>query len=191
MPDHDVRARLEAELAYHRAKVLEAAEEAREILREDLEVFVMRKVKEVFLADPAGASALSDQRLAELKRVAGEVARQQRDAVLTALADEAPWLEPGEVGPEPKGLAANPRVWAVVGRVGEAVLAVARAFHLAVPAEAPAYQEPKRFIHSRLLTTVTERYWAALQAMARVQAQLAEGERVQREEELSKRWDET
>ena len=52
-------------------------------------------------------------------------------------------------------------------------------------------EEPRRFIHSRLLTTVTERYWAALNALARVRAQIDETTRVHREEELSKRWDET
>ena len=190
MPADDVRARLDSELDFHRAKILEAAEEAREILSEDLEVFVTRKVKEVFLADAVTASAMPDARLAELKRRTSEVARQQRDVILAALADEALWLEPGEVSAEPRGLAANPRVWAEVSRAGEAVLAVAREFQLAVPAEPPAYQEPRRFIHSRLLTTVTERYWAALNALARVRAQIDETTRVHREEELSKRWDE-
>ena len=190
MPTDDVHARLESELTFFRAKVLEAAEEARGILAEDLEVFVTRKVKEAFLADAAKSSVMSDARLAELKRVATDTARRQRDAILAALADEGLWLEPGD-GAEPRGLAGNPRVWAVLGRAGEAVLEVARAFQLAAPDVPPAYQEPKRFIHSRLLTTVTERYWNALQALQRVRAQMVEMERAQREDELSRRWDET
>jgi hypothetical protein len=191
MPTDDVRARLESELAYHRAKVLELAEEARDILAEDLEVFVTRKVKEVFLADVEAAGAMTDASLATLKGRTAEVARQARDRILTALADEALWLEPGDLPPEPRGLAANARVWAVVGGVADAVSQVAREFHLKPPAEAPVYQEPRRFIHSRLLTTVTERYWGALQALSKVAAEIAEGDRVRREDELSRRWDET
>lgn len=191
MTTDDVRARLESELVYHRAKVLELAEEARDILAEDLEVFVTRKAKEVFLADTVTASAMPDAQLALLKRRTAEVARQVRDAIVGALADPSLWLEPGDIPADPKGLVANARVWAIVARVGDAVLALAREFHLQEPAEAPVYQEPRRFIHSRLLTTVTERYWGALQTLDKVRMQIDEGERAQREDELSKRWDET
>lgn len=190
MPTDDARARLESELAVHRARALEAAGEAREILSDDLEVFVVRKVKELFVADEAVASAMSDDQLARLKRRAAEVARRQRDAILTILADDDLWLNPGDVPADPKGLVANGRVWAVVERAGEPVPAVAREFGLAAPAEPPEYPEPRRFIRARLLTTVTERYWTALQALARVQAQIADHERTKCEDELSKRWDE-
>jgi|GEM_PF-4346516 len=191
MTTDDVRARLESELAYHRAKVLELAEEARDILAEDLEVFVTRKVKDVFLADAVTAQAMPDAQLAALRRRTAEAARQARDAIVAALAEPSLWLEPDDVPADPKGLVANGRVWAIVSRVGDAVVTVAREFHLREPAEAPVYQEPRRFIHSRLLTTVTERYWGALQALGKIKAQIDEGERAQREDELSKRWDET
>jgi len=181
--------KLGAERDFYRAKVLELAEEARLILHEDLEAFVLRMVKEAFLAGGAAAAALSDEALKALKQDAAARAAEARDAITATLADDDLWLNPGALPEEPRGLAANRRVWEEIAPIGGVVVALLRTHGLPAPEEPPAYQEPRRFIHSRLLTTVTEKYWATLRAYRHAQAEIDAIEAARAEDALAKRWD--
>lgn len=183
-------AKLEAERDFYRAKVLELAEDARLILHEDLEAFVQRKVKETFLAGGEQAAALGDEALKALKRDTAERAAAARDAILAALADHDPWLDPGDLPDDARGLEANRRVWEEIAPIGDVIVALLKAHGLPAPDQPPAYQEPRRFIHSRLLTTVTEKYWSTLRSYRHAQAEIEAIAHARHEDALSRRWDE-
>jgi hypothetical protein len=189
MTNDDQIERLQAERDLYRAKVLELVQEIREVLHEDLELFVQRKIRDLFLAAPAVARALTDERLKALKQGSREVAEAVRDRIIQDLQAEVLWLEPGEVEEKPAGLAANPRVWREVNQVCEVVLSVAREFGLPEPAEPLVYQEPRRFIRSRLLTTLTEKYWSNLALYRSAARDMDALEDEAEKAELARRWD--
>lgn len=183
--------RLKADLEIYRDRVLRAVEDIREILSDDLEVFFVQRVKAAFLADPAVARGFSDEQLKALKARASQEARATRVDILRALEAPELWLEPGDVGEAAKGLAANPRVWGCVARVGEAVRGVLSEHGLSVDEAALEYREPKRFIRSRLLTNVMEKYWKDLDGYRSSITEIDALNEAGEHERLAQRWDES
>jgi hypothetical protein len=179
-----------AECALFRSRILEAVAEIQEVLAEDLEQFILRSVRAAFLAVPERAKDISDERLAALKLETQTAAGQTRDGILAALAPEEIWLEPGEVTGEAQGLRANGRVWAEIAQVTDAVAKLVKSAGLEAALPAPDYEEPRRFIRSRLLTNLTERYWAALADYQRANESIKSFVREGEKASLAQRWDE-
>jgi hypothetical protein len=189
MNHQDQVARLKADLEIYRDRVMRAVEDIREILSDDLEIFFMERVKAAFVSDLSVARGLSDEQIRALKARASQDARAARVDILRALEAPELWLEPGDVGEDPRGLAANPRVWECVARVGEAIRAALTDHGLPVDEAALVYREPKRFIRSRLLTNVMEKYWKVLDGYRGSLEEIDALNETDERESLAARWD--
>lgn len=179
-----------AERALFRSRILETVAEIRELLAEDLEQFVIRSVRTAFVNMPERARDMTDERLVQLKSDTQREASAQRDRILAALEPEEIWLDPGEIEGEARGLRANARVWGEIARVTEAVEELLSGAGLAGALPSLEYEEPRRFIRSRLLTNLTERYWAAFNDFQRATESIERIERHGEEASLARRWDE-
>jgi hypothetical protein len=178
-----------AERALFQNRILETVAEIREVLEEDLEQFVLRSIRGAFVNDPERSQKMSDERLAQLKADSLREARAQRDRILTALEPEELWLEPGEVEEGAQGLRANARVWRELSRVTEAVETLLSGAGLEGALPSLEYEEPRRFIRSRLLTNLTERYWAAFTDYHRTTECIQHIEREGARSAQANRWD--
>ncbi len=178
-----------SERVLQKSRIQEAVAEIREVLHEDLEQFVLRKVRKAFLDHPERASAMADADIASLKAATEAGASRKRDEILVALEADELWLDPGEPAEDAQGLRGNMKVWGAISAVTECIEGLLKdaGFETALPA--PDYEEPKRFIRSRLLTNLTERYWTALAAYQKADEAIASISHQNEQTKLAKRWD--
>lgn len=179
------------EAAY--AKLREATDEIRAILRTDIPEFFVLRVKDHYLAAVEHSSALSAEAVTRLKRLTGVRGEETAAAIDAALASPEIWLDAVE-SPEDdrRSLDGFHSVSAELAVVGAAVIEILVDGGYTEPPEGweLEYRAPRRFVDGKYLPASVEHAWEAVKAVERARAEEAEAKRALTRAELLKRWDE-
>jgi len=189
--DAEIQALMEEE-ARAAGRVMAAVEDARAVLRDDLPRFVEREVKRCFIGSPEFSAGLSDDDVAAIKAEIREEGAAAAEEILTALADEAPWLAGVAHAGEAEGsFEDNPELWTVVNRIVATPEAILRRHGFPEPdgGFALAYRQPTWFVAGRHMRTVSEHYWRGIREMGELGRRREEIDAGRREAELKARWD--
>jgi len=175
-----------------REKVVALAQDAREVLREDLPLFALREAKRAFLADPDFAESLSDESIRALKQALLQRAKERAAAIVGQLEAPELWLAGRRYVEGAKSFEDHAELWAIVNQIVPVVRqgleeqGFPRAY---LEGTTLHYQQPKWFISGRLMTTVAEKYWQKMQELSAIEHELEELDLEARRDDLKQRWD--
>lgn len=163
-----------------------------EVLRADVPGFFVRETKRRFVAAPELADRLDEAKIAHLKkdvqaageRIAAEVTRALEAWDLWAWDARASFPE------GPRSLDANPRVAAVLARIGPALVeALARHGFPDAESARDAYKLPSYFVAGRFMKSLVESYWRNLQEHVELTKLIEEARTRDQRERASRKWD--
>ncbi|MEY3014187.1 MAG: hypothetical protein RIT45_2922 [Pseudomonadota bacterium] len=184
---------LESRIAGSRRRLLEAAEDIRELLAADVAGYPDRELERRFLGQPEAAAALQDATLAELRRRASALGSTLGEAVRAALAEESVWLEltRAEALPaESKDLRDMQPIWSLVRDIVDGPFEELAAGHgLRDDDRQPAgYAPPRRFIDRRYLPALVEAVLREVVSLRGLEAEHGAAVAEQRKRTLAERW---
>jgi hypothetical protein len=173
-------------------KVRHDVREMLEVFRADIPLFFDREAKKRVVAAPDFAEKLDDAKIGRLKHDVSAAAEKMAADVTAALGDQGLWSWDAKVPfPEsPKSLDPNPRVAAVLAKIG-AGLAEALGKHGVPDAESArgAYKLPSYFVAGRFMKSLVESYWRNLAELVELNRLIDESANRDRRERTANRWD--
>lgn len=183
-------AELEQHIVMHRSRVLQAADGIKALLADDLAKFVEREMKRAFVTTPEFAGTIDDSALKELKADLASRGPAAAASVIEALDEEGLWFPSGVTADdERKSIDENEALWAVVSRIGDAIVAIKEKYGFPDAGEPVTYRPPTWFIGGRYLPSLSERYWRHLRELAEAASAAGSIRAAHAKTELSRRWE--
>lgn len=184
---------LETRLHGSKRRLLEAAEDIRELLAVDVQTYPDRELERRFLSQPEAAAALEDATVGALRKGAKQLGETLTLAVRAALADEDLWLgltSAEGLPAESKDLREVGPIWSTVrGIVDGQFEALAQGHGLGEDDREPkGYAPPRRFIDRRYLPALVEAVLREVVALRGLEAEQGAAVDEARKRSLAERW---
>jgi hypothetical protein len=183
---------IDEQIELRRQRFEHVVQDIRHLLRQDLENFVVRETRKVFLSQPDVAGAMSPEAILALRREAQAVGKAEAEAAVTKLGDIALWWTgeklPRRDGDKSRDLSEVTAVWEAIHGVEAAFVAFMGRHGFRIDS-APVYKAPAFFVGGRYMPGLNEHYWRILDEIRELHEQrVALAERVTRER-LQALWD--
>lgn len=153
---------IDEQLELRRQRFEQVVQDIRHLLRQDLENFVVRETKKVFLGQPEVAEKMSPDAILALRREAQVIGKAEGEAAVARLGDLVLWWTGADVarkgGEKMPDLSEVPAVWTHVRSVEEAFATFMRKHGFQIDV-APAYKAPAFFVGGRYMPGLNEHYW--------------------------------
>ena len=173
-------------------KIRHDVREMLEVFRADVPAFFQREARKRFVAHTDWAERLDDAKLAQLKRDVAAAAERAASEVVRALEPWELWAwDPRTPFPDsPRTLDPNPRVAAVLARIGASLAEVLERHGVPESESAKdAYKLPSYFVAGRFMKSLVESYWRNLQELVDLSKLIDESSHRDRRERSATRWD--
>jgi hypothetical protein len=184
--------RARAEAAQAKEEVLALAKKIIAILEQDIQVYVLGKVKEAFLGSFDCVQSMSREEVAALKRDAQAAAERAKVEIGEALTGTDEWLVKEMVAGYRSSILQNKRILEIVKRAGGYVREVLARHGFPEESIASCDLGPyslSEFRSGQLIEELSKEYWKKMGAYCKLQQEIARLEAETKREAARKMWD--
>jgi hypothetical protein len=178
---------IDDQIGLRQVRFQQVVADIRTVLRADLEAFVMRETKRVFLGRPDVAEKMAADKVAALKKGAVELGKSLALRIDGELSDLSLWAAPKHEPSNPRDLVGVPGVWEKLSSA-EAAVAEFLAAH-GLPGESVSYKLPAYFVGGLYMPSLAEHYWRIVVETRELEEQKTKLSEQSVREKLQSLWD--
>ena len=180
---------IDEQIGLRKVRFQQVIADIRAVLKADLEAWFVRETKRAFLALPGVAGAMSNERVAQLKKRSVETGKTVAARIDGELQDVDLWWNPGGEPANTRDLVGAVRAWERIAGAEKDLHALLTEFGLTEAAPI-TYKLPAYFVAGLYMPSLAEHYWRIVHETRELEEQrrkLAENEVRER---LQAKWDE-
>lgn len=178
---------IDDQIGLRKVRFQQVVADIRTVLRVDLDAFVLRETKKVFLGKPEVAETLSTEQVVALKKGAIELGHRLSQKLEQELADLALWDAPASDPANPRDLSEVPGVW---GKLVEAEKAVVEFLASHGFSTEVSYKLPAYFVGGLYMPSLAEHYWRIVVETRELEDQKKRLSEQTTRDKLQSKWDE-